>query len=708
VGALPARAQDAQPGVAHISLIHGDVSSQRGDSGEWGAATLNTPVVAGDSISTGPGARAEVQLDWANILRLDERSVVKVAYLDRDRIQVQVSEGLVSYSMFKGSEASVEIDTPTVSIRPRNDGVYRIQVEEGETLLAVRTGEAEVGTADGNTTVSSGQLITVRGDANSAQFKITDAPGRDGWDEWINGRDQTMERAQNSPNLNRYYEGGNNLDTYGSWRNVPGYGNVWTPTVAGDWAPYSAGSWVWEPYWGWTWVSSEPWGWAPYHYGRWFLYQNSWAWWPGPIYSGYRPLWAPAYVSFFGFGGGFGFGRGFGSIGWLPCGPGDHFHPWYGRGARFGVVNVTNITNARNGIAPLATGGNGRIAYSNVNNLATNPRLRAGLTTVSAQNFGNGRVMRGQQQVGQGDLHQAHLMTGSLPVVPSSASLRATSTPANPASLPSRSLQSQRFFGRSQTAATPRPFTQQAAQVRQQLEQQHAPVITAPSRPSAQMTPNSNGVSRSPAAPAQPMPQSRQQSNGPAGAQQRSIPSQRNQATDSSGWRGFGGNRPQATQVSPQSQERGNQTNGSASRGSGWRTFPPSAQSQSRGESNRGPAASPQSLRDSGRSQSRPPLQMQKPIVQNRAPSYGSSRSTSSAPQRPSYTPSHPESSYQAPQPSRNTPVPHYSAPSAPHGNSGGSNNSGGNRGGGGGSRSGGGEGGSSHSSNSSHGKPPR
>jgi hypothetical protein len=42
--------QDPQTGVGRISVIHGDVSTQRGDSGDWVADTTNTPVVAGDTL----------------------------------------------------------------------------------------------------------------------------------------------------------------------------------------------------------------------------------------------------------------------------------------------------------------------------------------------------------------------------------------------------------------------------------------------------------------------------------------------------------------------------------------------------------------------------------------------------------------------------------------------------------------------------------
>jgi len=45
-----AREAETDQGVARISMIHGDVSTQRGDSGDWSAATLNAPVVSGDKV----------------------------------------------------------------------------------------------------------------------------------------------------------------------------------------------------------------------------------------------------------------------------------------------------------------------------------------------------------------------------------------------------------------------------------------------------------------------------------------------------------------------------------------------------------------------------------------------------------------------------------------------------------------------------------
>ena len=178
-----------------------------------------------------------------------------------------------------------------------------------------------------------------------------------------------------------------------NWQNVPDYGDVWVPNEPDDWAPYRNGNWVYEPYYGWTWVGYEPWGWAPYHYGRWFPYGAGWAWWPGPVYGGgfYRPFWAPAYVSFWGWGGGFGFGfgwGGWGGFGWLPIGPCDYFHPWWGgyRG-RFGLRLVRGGYNRYGGFAPL----HGGTRFSNIANLHDAHVGRA-MSTVNAGHFGAGRV----------------------------------------------------------------------------------------------------------------------------------------------------------------------------------------------------------------------------------------------------------------------------------------------------------------------------
>ena len=442
-------------GAGRLSFIRGDVSTQHTGSNDWAAATLNTPIVNGDQVSTGPNARAEIQLDHANILRMSDQTTANIANLSRTQMQVQVGQGLANYEVLRNNEANIEIDTPNVAIHPETgEGSYRILVNsDGETIVDVRKGSAEISTPQGSTRVERDQRITIQGNADNAQYQISGAPGRDDWDRWNSDRDRTIEGAQSWRNTNPYYTGTQDLDTYGQWQNVPDYGQVWFPSGGPDWAPYRDGRWVWEPYYGWTWVSYEPWGWAPYHYGRWFVYGGAWGWWPGPVYVGYRPIWAPAYVSFFGFGAGgwglgvgvgFGFGFGFGHVGWLPVGPGDRFFPWYGRGiGRFNAVNVYNIHNNVGGFGPLREGPH---AFSNVDRAFTDERVRAGFSSMDSNQFGRGRVPMQQSRMDAGSFRQASLMTGSSPFSPSRQSFQSTDRQVNPGSIPNRAVGSQHFF----------------------------------------------------------------------------------------------------------------------------------------------------------------------------------------------------------------------------------------------------------------------
>jgi hypothetical protein len=441
-----------QPGVARLSFMNGAVSIQRGDNGDWVAGTVNTPVAVGDRISTGQAARAELQLDYADVLRLSSSATAKVANLNRSNIQVQVGQGLTTYTVLQGAQAASEIDTPNASLHPDGPGEYRILVNsDAETQIVIRGGSADVSTPQGSTHVDSGQMITVAG-TQDAQYKTDPAPARDEWDSWNDDRNHRISSAQSWGKTDRYYTGSEDLDGYGAWSEVPDYGPVWIPSQGPDWAPYRDGSWVYEPYYGWTWVSYEPWGWAPYHYGRWFVYGGQWAWWPGPVvgYPGYYPIWSPAYVSFFGWGGGgwgfgvgFGFGFGFGHIGWLPIGPGDRFYPWYGRfGGRTTVIN----NHFEGGIRPLAGNGFGGQRFSNFDGALTNDRIRNGISSMAGNEFGHGRVPMHQDHISAASFRGSSMLSGKMPVSPSRESFSAAGRAANPASFRNAPSSSQHFF----------------------------------------------------------------------------------------------------------------------------------------------------------------------------------------------------------------------------------------------------------------------
>ena len=466
--------QGSPSGAARIGVINGQVSTMRGDSGEWVAAIVNAPVMPGDTVATAGRSRAEVQLDFANVLRLDENADVKIADLSQKHIHVQVASGIVDYTVFKGSEADVEIDAPNMAVLPLGEGVYRIQIDaDSQTQLTVRKGKAQVSTPEGSVNVERGQVIYVRGTDNP-EYQIASAAPNDDWDRWNSERDRTIEQAQSWQYANRYYTGAQDLDQYGQWENTPDYGYVWAPNVGPNWVPYYDGNWTWEPYWGWTWVSYEPWGWAPYHYGRWCWWGSRWCWWPGMGYWGPRPMWAPAFVSFLGFGFrglGFGFGLGFGSIGWLPLGPFDRVSGWWGHRNGYNAVSITNITNINNfgrgGLRPM---GNGRYV-SNLQAALTNPNIRRAITTMPANQFGRGMSRGYGRGVDEATLREGQMVRGTLPIAPTRASLMPGNRMASPSAIPSRAVTNTRFYSRTPVIARTESFTQRAAQIQQMVRQ---------------------------------------------------------------------------------------------------------------------------------------------------------------------------------------------------------------------------------------------
>jgi hypothetical protein len=406
----PVRAQDPDDlkrGVARISLMNGEVSVRRGDSGDWVAGAVNAPLLTADRIATGPNSRAEVQFDSANMLRIGGNAEIHLTQLENLRYQLEIARGTVTFRVLRASDANVEVDTPSVSVRPSRQGTYRINVKEaGETEITSRAGDVEVFTPKGSQWVSAGQTMLARGTASDPEFQIVAAIASDDWDRWNDSRDGVLTRSTSNRYVGQGVYGAEDLDPYGTWGNDPDYGNVWRPTVAAGWAPYQSGRWVWEDWYGWTWVSYDPWGWAPYHYGRWSWQTGfGWGWYPGRM--GMRHYWSPALVGFFGFGGG-GMGFGFGNIGWVPLAPYEMFHPWWGRGFSGGRTYMNRSMNITNG---------------NLTNVYRNARVANGISGVNGADFRAGRFNNIGHFSGN-QIGQASLVHGAMPISPSSANLR--------------------------------------------------------------------------------------------------------------------------------------------------------------------------------------------------------------------------------------------------------------------------------------------
>jgi hypothetical protein len=81
------------------------------------------------------------------------------------------------------------------------------------------------------------------------------------------------------------------LDNYGEWIYMPGYGTVWRPDADPEWRPFMYGRWSYTND-GWMWNSDEPFGWIVSHYGNWYYSDDmGWVWVPGYDWSPARVDW---------------------------------------------------------------------------------------------------------------------------------------------------------------------------------------------------------------------------------------------------------------------------------------------------------------------------------------------------------------------------------------------------------------------------------
>src|SRR3984885_4609449 len=356
----PSQPQDANTPdppsrVARLNYMDGSVSFQPGGENDWVTAVPNRPLVTGDSLWADENSRAEVHIG-STALRLGPKTGITLLEVSDHAAQIRLAQGsLIMNVRHVDDEDSYEIDTPNVAFVVMQPGDYRIDVNEdgSRSEVTVWRGRGEVTGGGSSYTVVAKQYATFTG-GDHLDYELEQIPGDDGFDAWALERDRTEDQSDSANYVSREMTGYEDLDEYGDWSYVAGYGTCWRPRmlVAG-WAPYHFGHWAWVGPWGWTWVEDEPWGFAPFHYGRWAYVNNGWFWVPGPVVV--RPMWAPAFVTWVGARPGSNFSLGAG-VGWFPLAPGEVFIPGYRTSRTYlnrvnttsTTVNVTRITSAYN------------------------------------------------------------------------------------------------------------------------------------------------------------------------------------------------------------------------------------------------------------------------------------------------------------------------------------------------------------------------
>ena len=344
--------------VGRLGYMTGAVSFSPAGESDWVEATINRPLTPGDRLWTDARGRAEIQLGGA-MVRLHADTGVSVLNLDDRIAQLQLTQGTLNVRVRRLAPGQVfEVDTPNLAFTLREPGEYRIEVDPdgNATTIIVRKGKGEAYGDGAAYALDSRQAHRFTG-TGLREYEYVDTPRLDEFDRWSTGRDRAYDNSGSARYVSPDVVGYEDLDAHGTWREDPGYGNVWTPTrVAAGWAPYRDGHWTWIDPWGWTWVDDAPWGFAVSHYGRWANVRGTWGWVPGPVRT--RAYYAPALVAFVG-GNNFQLSIASGSVGgvaWFPLAPREVYRPSYAVSRGYyeklnrsnTVINNTVINNTYN------------------------------------------------------------------------------------------------------------------------------------------------------------------------------------------------------------------------------------------------------------------------------------------------------------------------------------------------------------------------
>ena len=339
---------EAIPNAARIQRVEGEVALNNSEAvnaqnDQWIAATENQPFSVGDRIYTRDKSRASLAFTGRNFARLNPNTSLDVLALNDQRTQLALRDGSAVFDVgYLNSGDLFEVATPYGAVDFQQPGLYNVGIDNGQVLVSVLSGLAQVVGLGGSGQISKGELLTLVG-STAADAVLSQINGRDAgylvddyygyqYPRYYDGRYRDYNTYLNDPYYfdpyrrtvsyqyaNSYIPGLSDLDYYGDWQNVNGYGNCWAPRVDAGWSPYQTGYWYNDYPYGPTWVSSEPWGYAPYHYGRWAFVGDRWYWVPESVNT--TPAYSPALVAFVPFGGN--------DIGWVPLGPGDVYVPHY-------------------------------------------------------------------------------------------------------------------------------------------------------------------------------------------------------------------------------------------------------------------------------------------------------------------------------------------------------------------------------------------
>jgi hypothetical protein len=300
LAALPALA-DSQARIVRLSDVQGTVQIDKNSGMGFENAFMNLPITQGTRLRTSNSGRAEIEFEDGSTLRLAPDTVVDFSRLGRTDAgqmvsDVNLTEGKI-YVNWLGKNDDFTLNFSREKVELNHAAHFRVETSTKMATFAVFKGDVDVTGPSGEVKVSKKKAVTfdVSDQDKYASSKFQEDP-LDAWDKRSIEYHDQYAKGNPSP----YGYGYSDLNYYGSFMNVAGYGTMWQPFFSGvGWSPFADGAWSFYPGYGYLWASAYPWGWMPFHYGTWmFVSGAGWMWQPGgfnswrgvPSFAGTMPV----------------------------------------------------------------------------------------------------------------------------------------------------------------------------------------------------------------------------------------------------------------------------------------------------------------------------------------------------------------------------------------------------------------------------------
>lgn len=290
---------DSHARIVRLSYIDGDVQIDRADGHGFNTAYLNMPVIQQAKVWARDG-QAEVELEDGSSIRLTPNTIVAFTELSlgsegQRTTSVDLQQGTAYFDLRQRDPDRFILGFGRDQVDLITPAHFRVDASRAQFELAVFKGEVQVSSGGGpEVAVKGGETIRLDQDDPDRYYlaKEIDVENYDEWDrDRTKNHDEVVANGLLNDN-NAVTYGSTDLNTYGNFFYVPGYGNMWRPISAPlGWDPFADGYWMFYPGYGYMFVSSYPWGWMPYRYGSWdYISGYGWCWAPGTTYTTWYPV----------------------------------------------------------------------------------------------------------------------------------------------------------------------------------------------------------------------------------------------------------------------------------------------------------------------------------------------------------------------------------------------------------------------------------